>query len=41
MKKIKLILLSAQIEGYWWFIKKERKKGQMLLKQGYTLSSRE
>jgi len=39
MKKIKLILLAAQIEWQWWLIKKEREKGRSLLIKGYSLSS--
>jgi hypothetical protein len=39
MKKIKLILLAAQIEWQWWLIRKERKKGRSLLSKGYALSS--
>lgn len=41
MVKIKLMFLATQIEWHWWFIKKERKKGQLLLSKGYALSSRE
>ena len=41
MKKIKLIFLAVQIEWQWWLIKKVRKRGQLLLSKGYTLSSSE
>ncbi len=39
MGKIKLMFLAAQIKWHWWLIKKERKKGQLLLSKGYALSS--
>ncbi len=39
MKSIKLALLAAQIELHWWFIKKERQKGNSLLKAGFRYSS--
>lgn len=39
MAKFKLYFLAAQIEWQWWLIKKERKKGLLLLSRGYALSS--
>jgi hypothetical protein len=39
MKSIKLTLLAAQIELHWWFIKRERQKGNSLIKAGFRYSS--
>jgi len=39
MKSIKLTLLAAQIELHWWFIKRERQKGNKLIKAGFRYSS--
>jgi len=39
MKRIKLSLLAAQIELHWWFIKRERQRGEKLLKAGFRYSS--
>lgn len=32
-------MLAAQIELHWWFIKRERQKGNKLLKDGFRYSS--
>jgi len=39
MKKFKLTLLAAQIELHWWFIKKGRRRGDKLLRNGTAYSS--
>ena len=39
MKSIKLALLAAQIELHWWFIIRERQKGNRLIKEGFRYSS--
>ncbi len=40
MKNLKLKLLAAQIELHWWFIKRQRKKGNKLLESGFSYSSK-
>lgn len=39
MKRLKLKLKAAQIELNWWFIRRERKKGERLLNKGLSHSS--
>lgn len=39
MKTLKLKLKVAQIELNWWFIRRERRKGEDLLKKGLSHSS--
>ena len=39
MRRTKLALLAVQIELHWWFIKRERQKGNKLLKTGTRYSS--
>ena len=39
MKNLRLTLLAAKIELQWWFIKKQREKGNKLMDSGCNLSS--
>ena len=39
MKSLKLKLLAARIELHWWFIRRQRKKGNKLLEAGFSHSS--
>jgi len=39
MKNVAIALTAIKIEWHWWFIKKERIKGNLLLAAGYSLSS--
>lgn len=39
MNNMLITLTAIKIEWHWWFIKKGRKKGNMLLASGYSLSS--
>lgn len=39
MKKISILLTAVKIEWHWWFIRKERKKGNSLIAAGQPLSS--
>jgi len=40
MESYKLKILAAQIELHWWFIRRERQKGNRLLEAGFTHSSK-
>jgi len=39
MKNLKLKLLAAKIEFYWWFIKRERQQGNKIMNSGNQHSS--
>ncbi|NCB74642.1 MAG: hypothetical protein EOM51_07865 [Clostridia bacterium] len=39
MKTLKLRFLAAEIELHWWFIRRQRRKGNALLKAGIPRSS--
>lgn len=39
MKKIELIILAAEIEFHWYFIRRIRRKGSLLLSGGMPLTS--
>ena len=39
MKSLKLKLLAARIELHWWFIRRQRQKGNKLLESGFPHSS--
>lgn len=39
MKNLSIIFTAVRIEWHWWFIKRERKKGNSLMAFGYSLSS--
>ena len=39
MKSLKLKLLAARIELHWWFIRRQRQKGNKLLEAGFPHSS--
>ena len=39
MKKLSILFKAVKIEWHWWFIRKERKKGNSLITDGYSLSS--
>lgn len=39
MKTLKLKLLAAEIELHWWFILRQRQKGNKLLEAGFPRSS--
>ncbi len=39
MGRLKLKLKAAQIELNWWIIRRERRKGEALLKKGHSHSS--
>ena len=39
MKNLKLKLLAAKIELYWWLIKRERQKGNAIMNSGFQHSS--
>ena len=39
MKNLKLKLLAAKIEMHWWFIKREREKGNKMMDSGCSHSS--
>lgn len=39
MESFRLKLLAARIELLWWFIRRERQKGNRLLESGFSHSS--
>jgi len=39
MKTLKLKILAAEIELHWWFIQRQRKKGNALIDAGFPRSS--
>ena len=39
MERLKLRLLAAKIELQWWYIRRQRQKGNRLLQTGLSLSS--
>ena len=39
MKTLKLKILAAEIELHWWFIRRQRQKGNAIIKAGLPCSS--